>query len=189
MSLHILNAAAGAAESDAPAEAAMRTITNVPISTMPTVRLRYVSLWAWHRRDAVRLDSVVRRLRAITDSTALGTDRLQLDGATARLALVRGDTAAALRLLGALRAAADPAWVTWDLWESAAEERLLLAELQRATGDAAGAMETAELFDSPRSQVHLLYLRASLRVRLAAAEQLGRSADAGRYRARLAAAR
>ncbi|HEX6314357.1 MAG TPA: serine/threonine-protein kinase, partial [Gemmatimonadaceae bacterium] len=143
VSLHILNAAAGGRASEASADSAMRVLSNMPVSQMPTVRLRYVSLWSWHKRDDSRLDSVVQRARTIVDSTRSGIDRLVLDGAQARLALLRADTAGALQTLKELRPAADPAWITWDLWESAAAERLLLAQLQLATGDAAGAWDTA----------------------------------------------
>jgi hypothetical protein len=187
VSLHILNAAAGSLASEPTADSAMRVLMNMPVNAMPTVRLRYVSLWAWHTRDEARLDSVVKRMRVIADSTHLGVDRLALEGAEARLALVRGDTATSVRILKGIRPAADPGWVTWDLWESAAAERLLLAQLQLASGDAAGAWETAEAFDSQRSQVQQLYLPASLRVRLRAAGQMGRGQDRSRMEARLRA--
>ena len=187
VSLHVLNAALGARELEMQADSAMRAVADRPVSKMTSVRLRYMSLWTWHRRDVARLDSVAQRLRLVSDSTGRGTDRLARDGAFARLALLRGDTATAIRTLLAMRAAADPAFVTWDLWESAASARLLLAQLQLATGDAKGAIETAELFDSPRSQVFLLYQSASLAVRGAAAARLGRRAEADRYRERLRA--
>ena len=187
VSLHILNAAAGSKASEAVGDSAIRTLTTVPVNRMSTLRLRYLSLWAWHRGDDARLDSVARRMRIVADSTGLGTDRLVLGSAEARLALLRADTATALRLLKSLRPAADPSWITWDLWESAASERLLLAELQLATGDAAGAWATAEAFDSQRSQVQQLYLAPSLHVRLRAAEQLGRGPDRARMEARLRA--
>jgi hypothetical protein len=187
VSLHILNAAVGSRISDDAADSAVATLMTLPINRMSTTRLRYLSLWSWNRRDTVRLDSVARRIRAIADSSKRGTDRLVSDGAEARLALLRGDTASAIRLLAALQPAAGPALLTWDLWESAASERLLLAELQLATGNAAGAWQTAEAFDSPRSQVHQLYLAASLRVRLRAAERLGRGADRARIESRLRA--
>jgi hypothetical protein len=187
VSLHIFNAAAGSPASEPSADSAMNGLMNVPVSAMSTVRLRYVSLWAWHRREAALLDSVAKRMRSIADSTKSGVDRLVLDGTEARLALVRGDTATCLRLLKGIRPAADPGWVTWDVWESAAAERLLLAELQLATGDAAGAWKTAEAFDSQRSQVQQLYLPASLRVRLRAAGQMGRGQDRVRMEARLRA--
>ena len=187
VSLHILNAAAGSRASEASADSAMRTITSIPVSAMSAVRLHYVSLWAWHRRDEARLDSVVQRMRVIVDTTHLATDRVVLDGAEARLALLRGDTATAIQRLRTLRPAADPGWITWDVWESAASERLLLSELQLVTGDPSGAWETAQAFDSQRSQVQQLYLPASLGVRLRAARQLGRGADRARMESRLRA--
>jgi hypothetical protein len=187
VSLHILNAAAGSRASGASADSAIATLLTVPISRMSTIRLRYLSLWSWHRGDVARLDSVARRIRIIADSTKLGTDRLVLDGTEARLSLLRGDTAAAVARLKALRPAADPSFITWDLWEAAASERLLLARLQLAGGDAAGAWETAASFDSDRSQVDALYLAQSLNVRLRAARQLGRDADRSRMEARLRA--
>ena len=165
----------------------MRTLMTLPVNAMSTPRLRYVSLWAWHRRDAVRLDSVVQRMRVIADSTGLGVDQLVLDGAEARLALLRADTTAALDRLRAMRTTGDPSWITWDVWESAANERLLLSELLLATGDAAGAWQTAQAFDSPGSQVYQLYLPASLGVRLRAARQLGRGTDRARMESRLRA--
>jgi hypothetical protein len=187
VSLHIFNAVAGSRASEAKADSAVASLSTRPVNAMPALRLRYIALWSWHRGNEERLDSIVRRMRVIADSTRAGTDRLVLQSAQARLALMRGDTATAIRLLKALRPAADPAWVTWDLWESAAGERLLLAELQLATGDAAGAWRTAEAFDAQRSQVHQLYLAASLRVRLRAADALGRSADRTRIEGRLRA--
>jgi hypothetical protein len=187
VSLHIFNAAAESQASEALADSAIRSLSTMPVNAMSTVRLRYVSLWAWHRREEARLDSVAKRMRKIADSTHSGVDRLVLEGTEARLALVRGDTATSIRKLKGLQPAADPGWVTWDLFESAAAERLLLAELQLATGDAAGAWETAEAFDSQRSQVQQLYLPASLRVRLRAAGQMGRGQDRSRMEARLRA--
>jgi hypothetical protein len=95
--------AAGSRVSEASADSAMRTITSIPVSAMSAVRLHYVSLWAWHRRDEARLDSVVQRMRVIVDTTHLATDRVVLDGAEARLALLRGDTATAIQRLRTLR--------------------------------------------------------------------------------------
>jgi tRNA A-37 threonylcarbamoyl transferase component Bud32/tetratricopeptide (TPR) repeat protein len=187
VSLHILNAAAGSRASEPLGDTAASSLVTMPVSRMNTTRLRYLSLWSFHRRDMTRLDSVMRRIRLIADSSQLGTDRLVADGAEARLAVLRGDTTQAIARLKALRPAADPAWITWDLFESAASERLLLAQLQLATGDAAGALTTAKAFDSPRSQVNQLYLAESLRIRLRAAEQLGRGADRSRIEARLRA--
>ena len=187
VSLHVFNDAAGSRASRASADSAIATLTTLPISRMSTTRLRYLSLWSWNRGDTIRLDSVARRVRVIADSTKLGTDRMVLDATDARLALLRGDTTTAVARLKGIRPAADPSFITWDPWESAGSERLLLARLQLATGDAEGAWRTAATFDSPRSQVDGLYLAGSLSVRLRAARQLGRDSDRSRIEARLRA--
>ena len=185
VSLHVLNAMHGSTASEASADTAMRTLADRPISQMSGARLRYLTLWSWHRRDVARLDSLVRRLAVIVDSAGRGVDRALWMSATARFSLLRGDTSKALVALRQVRPAADPSYLTWDLWESAAEERILLAELQLATGDAEGAITTASFFDSSRSQIDVLHLAASLRLREAAAAKLGRRAEALAYAMRL----
>jgi hypothetical protein len=186
-SMFIFNTDAGGLASERAADSAARTLLTRPVNTMSPPRLKYLSMWSWHSRDAIRLDSIARRLRFIADSSKLGVHQLAADRVTARLALLRGDTASAIRGLTALQPTADPGYVTWDEFESAASERLLLSQLQLATGDAEGAWQTAEMFDSPRSQIHQLYLAESLRARLRAAERLGRSADRARILSRLRA--
>ena len=63
----------------------------------------------------------------------------------------------------------------------------MLAQLLLARGQAAEALDVAGGFDSPVPVAYLMYLPASLSIRVQAAEQLGdtRLAEAGR--ARLAA--
>jgi tetratricopeptide (TPR) repeat protein len=186
-SLFVLDAAAGSRPAQTRGEAAVATLMTMPINRMATNRLHYLSLWEWHEGDIARLDSVARRSREIADSTHLGTDRLLADGAAARLALLRGDTVTALRGLRALRPAGGVGPENWDLWDSAAAERLLLAQVLLATGDARGALDVADLFDSPRSQIHMLYLVPSLRVREAAADRLGLTSQGDRDAKRLRA--
>jgi hypothetical protein len=172
-SLYIFNAATGSKSSHAPGAAALASLKKKPVTTMNAVRLRYVSLWASYIKDAATLDSVVRRSAFIADSTHSASDRLLADGATARLALLRGDTVSALGSLRHARPSSPWGPVNWDLWESAAPERILLAEVLEARGDALGAIREARLFDSPRSQIHQLFLRRSLEIRIRAAERLG----------------
>jgi tetratricopeptide (TPR) repeat protein len=186
-SLYVLDAAAGSRAAEAHADTAMRGLATMPIDKMMSARLRYLSLWTWHTGDVVALDSVARRSRTIADSSGIGTDQLIADGAVARLALLRGDTAAAIAGLRRVRPASGVGLVTWDFWESASAERILLAQLLLATGDAKGARDVAELFDSPRSQVQLLYLPASLKVRLAAAEKRGNGGERSRLEDRIRA--
>ena len=185
VSLHILNADVGMRASEMRAESAMASLATMAIDRMSTTRLRYASLWAWHRRDAVGLDSVARRSRFVADSSGLSADRVVHDAAVARVALLRGDSATAWRVLTQLRAVAEPGPLTWDLFGGLSAERLLLAELQLARGDARQALETADLFDSPHAQVDLLHLPESLIVRAKAAAELGDRASATQYEDRL----
>ena len=187
ISLHIFSAAAGARESESRADSAMSSLAAKPIDRMQTARLRYMSLWMWHKKDIARMDSVVKRTRSIADSSRLAPDVAVYAAATARLALLRGDSATALRLLRELRPSGEPGGVRWDPFAGLAAERILLAQLLLARHEPRHAIETAELFDSPHSQIHLLYLPASLRVREAAAAELGDAAASQAYASRLRA--
>ena len=180
VSLHVLNAAVGLGVSDSSAGAAMLSLNTTPVDRMSTTRLRYVMLWSWHRRDTVRLDSVERRSRFLADSSGLAVDRVVHNAAFARLAIMRGDSATGRRVLQLLRPAAELGPVTWDLFAGLSAERLLLSELQLASGDARAALETAEVFDSHHAQIDLLHLSRSLEIRKLAADQLGdRTLEAG----------
>jgi hypothetical protein len=97
----------------------------------------------------------------------------------ARLVLLRADTARALALLGALEPRGEAADIGWDFWAALGEERLLLARLLLAKGRAGEALRVAGVFDSQQPISYVLYLPASLEVRIRAAEVLGRH-DVGR---------
>jgi tRNA A-37 threonylcarbamoyl transferase component Bud32/tetratricopeptide (TPR) repeat protein len=185
--LHFFNTAAGSIASASVVDTEAKALMTRPLSALGVARNNYLLLWAYAKKDVARLDSIANRLNFIADSTGRGTHRRAAESASGRLALIRGDTAAAIRHLSASRPAADPAFVTWDEWESSAGERVLLSRLLLATGDAAGAWRSAQTFDSPRSQIDLLFLAPSLDVRLQAARILGRGADRARIEARLRA--
>ncbi len=106
----------------------------------------------------------------------------------ARATLARGDSAEALRELRALTpTATSQEDLTWGPWESLGDERLLLARLLLAHRQAGGALEVARGFDSPVPVSYLMYLPASLSVRVQAAAQLGDTRLAQASRVRLAA--
>jgi hypothetical protein len=101
--------------------------------------------------------------------------------------LVRGDSAGALEQLRRLApTAADGAALTWNPWEALGGERLLLAELLLARGEALAALQVASNFDAPAPISYLPYLPASLTLRIKAAERLGDSKLAERLRRRYA---
>jgi hypothetical protein len=105
----------------------------------------------------------------------------------ARAALARADSAEALRRLSALVPTARRRPLEFDWWESLGGERLALAELLLARGQFAEALRVASIFDSPTPVIYLIYLPASLSVRLRAAQALGDAVLAERFRARLVA--
>ena len=77
----------------------------------------------------------------------------------------------------------------WDEAEPRSAERLELATLLLARGDAQRAHDVASVFDSSRPLMHILYLPASLELRMRAATLLGNSDAVQHYRSRLAALR
>ncbi len=109
------------------------------------------------------------------------------DVLTARLALLSGDTATAEIGLRAAIAVGRRDVLDWDVSESLAPERLLLAELSLARGRPAAAIAIAGAFDHPTPVVFLPFLPASLAIRREAALALGRERDAQRFHARLVA--
>jgi hypothetical protein len=105
----------------------------------------------------------------------------------AHLALTRADTARALEDFRDLiaDASASPDNLEWDDLESLPVERLRLAQLLHATGRHEEALKEADAFDSPSPVYFVLYLAASLELRIEAAQALGDSSRAKGYRSRL----
>ena len=140
-----------------------------------------VAAWQAHRRDTVRL----RALRAAMLADTEATPTPIRDVLDAHLALARADTASALFHLRRLRVNAPSSAIEWDLMESLAVERLLLAKLALARGDFAEAHRIAAVFDHPGPVTFLSFVRYALDIRLRSAQALGRHDLVGRYRARL----
>ena len=61
----------------------------------------------------------------------------------------------------------------WNPWEALGGERLLLARLLLARGEARAALQVASNFDAPSPVTYLPYLPASLELRIEAAERVG----------------
>ena len=103
------------------------------------------------------------------------------------MALARGDSAAALKgLRGLVPTAEDGSALVWAPWEALGGERLLLARLLLARGEALAALQVASNFDATASITYLPYLPASLALRLEATERLGNRKLADRLRRRQA---
>jgi hypothetical protein len=150
------------------------------------------SLWllgAWHARTGNRAGTEAMRNALTAQAKATKdpwTGRLA-DALTAHLALLAGDTAAAVTGLQAVLGAGRRDALEWELSEPLAPERLLLAELSLARGQPAKALAIATIFDHPAPVVFLPFLPASLALRQQAALALGRKDEARRLQARLVA--
>lgn len=145
-------------------------------------------IWAWHRRDAVRLARIVAWA---ADTMGVGepdgTDTLVHNALAARLALLRADTTRAMEFLSRVEPRGDMGDMGWQFLGPVPEERLLYAQLLLAKGRYSEALEVAGVFDSSQPMAYALYLPQSLEVRVRAAERLGRRDVAARCRERLVA--
>ncbi|MGW8265303.1 MAG: BTAD domain-containing putative transcriptional regulator, partial [Longimicrobiales bacterium] len=135
-----------------------------------------------NREEMRRLAGGLARL-APTDPTSETKKWLAL-AAEGHLAALDGDTARAIETLSSLR----PEYpsLDWGIWEVVPYERLLLSELLLADGRYPQALRAAEIFDHPGPVLFLAFLPRSLAVRVAASEAMGFTAEAQRYRDRLA---
>jgi hypothetical protein len=183
LGLYVVDAVAGYGM-DAEAEPVVKGLAG-SYGHMALERLWYHGMWSAHRGERERLDTIVRAIEARA-ATETGPDTVLASALGARLDLLRGDTAAAVRRLGRLVSRSPRPDLASGLWESLGSERLLLARLLLRQGDYVGAMDAAAPLDHPQPLVYLIYLPASLDIREQAARQLGRTrlADALAGRAR-----
>jgi len=148
--------------------------------------LWWQGMWAWHSRDASRLERIVAFLAdTMRVGQSDGLDTLVHGAMAARLALLRGDSASAVERLFSLTPRGTMSEVGWEFIAPLPEERLLLAQLLLAAGRNAEALTVAGVFDSSQPMAYALLLPASLEVRLRAAERLGRAEAAASCRRRL----
>jgi hypothetical protein len=102
--------------------------------------------------------------------------------------LARGDTATALRELESLVAEPVPGNdIVWDLAAPRGFERLTLARILLKKGDFRKALDVANVFDAAWPSVYLLYLPASLQLRIDAARAFPDAGLASQFSSRLAA--
>ena len=129
--------------------------------------------------------TVRARLVELAGERTSGSTRLLIDALDAHLALLRGDTADALRRLEQLKPTASRASLAWGLLSPLPLERLLLARVLLRRGEPERAQALAAAFDGPGPFIHPMFVPASLEVRRDAAAALGSRALAGRIDARL----
>jgi eukaryotic-like serine/threonine-protein kinase len=185
--LYLMNAMAGgdfAVEADSVARSQLDRLRAEP-SSVRAIDLWFLGSWEAHAGRGEVAAEIAESLQARNAAAGNRRDSLLAAGLEARVALARGDSSIALKLLLALAPTTeDGSAMVWSPWESLAGERLLLSQLQLARGEAAGGLETASIFDAPASITFLPYLPASLALRREAAERLGRGKLAHEFRRR-----
>lgn len=130
-------------------------------------------LWHASRRDTLTVERLWRGLDSMARADGTRRTRLLADAAAAHAALARGDSAAALTRLRALRVGATRTELQWDVFESLGPERLLHARLALARGEPEEALRVARTFDWSEPIIDVGFIAASLRVRSEAASRLG----------------
>ena len=185
MGLFVVDAAAGAPLEKRAEEVIASLAGDYP--EMSSRRLWYHGIWESHRGDLGRVKAIAQALDNTARQSKEPDDRMRADAMAARASLLGGDTAGAINALRRLRPAAPSTSLMWSEWQTLAGERFMLAELLLRGGLAAEALEVAEGFDHPQPIMHLLYLPASLALRMEAARTLGDRAAMLRYRDRLLA--
>ena len=183
--LYVIDAAAGA-PLESRASAVLDSLGR-DYTELSGPRLWLSGIWHAHLGNADHVTEIAGMLAAAAAASDARMDRLLAESMLARAALVRADSAEALRRLGALVPTGRRRQLASGPWESLAGEQLALAELLLARGQFAEALRVASIFDSPTPVMYLIYLPASLSVRLRAARALGEAALAERFRARLVA--
>jgi tRNA A-37 threonylcarbamoyl transferase component Bud32/tetratricopeptide (TPR) repeat protein len=140
--------------------------------------LWYLGTWQAHRGQWVQAQVIADTLARRGNGAGGREEALMARSIAARATLARGDSAKALILLSALAPDTNRSPLTWNPWESLGGERMLLAQLRFARGEYAESYRVATDFDAPDPVPYVMYVAASLALRMRAAEQLGDRAAA-----------
>ncbi len=174
--LYLLNAMAGRPfvnEAEAFARAQLAQFRREP-SSVSSVDLWFLGGWAAHRGRAGLAAEIAESIAARNAVAGSRRDSLFVASLNARVALARGDSVGAMEQLRYLVPTTED-WtaLSWNPWEALGGERLLLAQLLLARGEALAALQVASNFDAPSPITYLPYLPASLALRIEAAGRLG----------------
>ena len=93
-------------------------------ATLRIGHLWYLGVIALRLRDTAALASIQRIVESRADSSGARTDRLVAAEGSARLTLLRGDSAGAITQLQALKPTARRNGIAWLPWESLGAERM-----------------------------------------------------------------
>jgi len=174
--LYLLNATAGRAflsEAETFARSQMARFRREP-SSVSSVDLWFLGGWEAHSGRGMVAAEIAESIATRNTRAGSRRDSLFVASLTARVALAQGDSVGALQQLRALVPTSED-WtaLAWNPWEALGGERLLLAQLLFARGEALAALQVASNFDHPSPVTYLPYLPASLELRIAAAKRLG----------------
>jgi serine/threonine protein kinase/tetratricopeptide (TPR) repeat protein len=190
--LYVLAALAGAGfakEANSYAEQARRLYRS-SADNLSNIELWFLGTWLAHTGDIADAATMADLIQRRVGKGEPRRDSLLAASLRARVTLVSGDSSGALRQLRALiPTTASHSDLTWNPWESLPGERLLLAQLLLARNQIDEAVQVAANFDSPVPIVYLMYLPASLSLRVQGAERLGDPRLAQLSRSRLSALR
>jgi tRNA A-37 threonylcarbamoyl transferase component Bud32/tetratricopeptide (TPR) repeat protein len=190
--LYLLGVLAGGGSSDQAESYAERTdrVYRAGPTNLSAIELWFLGSWAAFRGRAAEADEIANLLLRRAEGGSPRRDSLLAASVRARATLARGDSAGALQQLAALQPNTPSHQdLTWNPWESLGGERLLRARLLLARGLPSEAQEVASGFDSPVPISYIMFLPASLSIRMQAAERLGDARLARACRDRLAALR
>ena len=149
--------------------------------------LWHLGIWEAQRGHWVDAQAMADTLAAWAVRKHARREALMAKSVMARALVARGDSAAAMKLLAGLEPDTVRTPLTWNPWESLGGERLLLAQLLFARGEYAEAYRVASELDAPDPVPYIMYVPASLVLRMRIAERLGDQAAAEAARRRLVA--
>ena len=168
--LYVIDAAAGVNIGDRASGFVAQLSDKMDSRGAPSLWL--LALWNARAGDTVQLLRVHEALAGRAKPRGERLDSVMERVSAAYLALARRDTTQALEIFSALRPSAAHNVLGSSLWEALAPERLTLARLFLARGDALAAHRVASFIDQPEILIHQLFLASSLAIRLDAARAL-----------------
>ena len=191
ISLYLVGAAVAPALAARAADAAHLTTSQSGASCERCTvdRAWQMGAWAAAAGDSVALRGFSENLASRASSVS-PMSVLLARATTAKLAVMRRDSLGARKELKAVLespAANTAGNLLWLESSGRGPERLAYARLLAAKRDFRGALDVADVFDSPASQSFVLYLPASLALRASIADSANMSMLGTVYRQRLAA--
>jgi Flp pilus assembly protein TadD len=178
-----LDAVAGApyaAEADSLADGVLRRIAAAAPGNVSNLNLWLAGIWLARRGRVEDAGTVAARAAAQAPGSSVTRS---LD---ARVLLARGDTSAAIAALEQNPPHAPKSMLSWFPNESLIADRILLAQLLLARGQAWDAIDWASSVDAPAVLADIVFLPASLNIRIEAATVVGDQRLARESRRRLA---